>query len=138
MKEGIEKLVDLAATDYRGLVARRVRLYAVYGAAGMFALMAVLALAGAAGIWLAERYGPVNALLIVAAALLAIALALAVSGMMIRQSQLRTEELLRQNRRMAMMGALSLVASTSSRRPAALLVAIGAILALRRMIFGRG
>lgn len=138
MKDGIDKLVDLAATDYRGLVARRVRLYAVYAAAGIFSFMAVASLAGAAGIWLAERYGSVNALLIIAAAMLTIALALVVSGAMIRQSQLRTEEMLRQNRRMAMMGALSLAVSGSSRRPAALLGVIGAILVLRRVLFGRG
>lgn len=137
MNEGIEKLVDLAATDYRGLVSRRLRLYSLYAAAGVFGLLAVVALAGAAGIWLAERYGPVTALLLVAAAMLAVALGFALAAMMIKRSQLRTEAMLRQNRRIAVVGALSLLAGRSSRRPAVLLVAIGAIFALRRLLLGR-
>ncbi len=136
MNDGIDRLVELAATDYRGLIGHRLKLLGVYAAAGVFATLAVASVAGAAAIALADRFGAVNALMMVAGAMAVVALGLALTAIAMKRSHLRAEESMRLNRRMAMVGALSLLAGRSSRKPAMLLVVIGAVLALRRALFG--
>ncbi len=137
MNDGIERLVELAATDYRGLIGRRLKLLAVHAAAGVFAMLCVASLAGAAAIALADRFGAVTALAMVAAAMGLIALGLVLTAITMKRSHERVEESMRLNRQMAMVGALSLLAGRSSRRPAMLFAVIGALLALRRVLFGR-
>jgi hypothetical protein len=137
MNEGMERLVDFAATDYRALLRGRLRLYSIYAAAALFAVLAVMALAGSAAIWLASMYGPVAALAMIAGVMAVAAVGFFIAATMMRQAQIRAEAMQKQNRRLAMVGALSMFAGQPSRRSTALLVALGAIFALGRILFGR-
>ncbi len=135
--EAIGRIADLAMVDYSSLVRRRLRRFAFQAAAAAFLVLAALAATGAGAVVLAQHYGAVSAMLIIAGAALLIALAIFLAGMLADRTARRTEAMLMENRRMAMVGALSLLAG-KPRRSMTLLVVLGAVLALRRVLLRRG
>jgi MFS family permease len=135
--DAIGRIADMAIVDYSGLVRRRLRRIAFHASAGAFVVVAFLAIIAAGGILLAERYGAVAALLIIAGAALVIALSIYMAGILADRSARRTEALMTQNRRIAMLGALSLL-TQKPRRSMTLLVVLGALFTLRKVLMRRG
>ena len=135
-RETIAQIAEMATADYSGIVRRRLQLLGFQIAAGLFVALAVLAATAAGGILLAERYGPVAALLIIAGAALVMALAIYAIGQYRNRAARRSQALLAQNRQIAVMGALALL-SQKPRRSMTILVALGAIFALRKVLMRR-
>lgn len=133
-REALERIADLAFTDYPLLIRRRLRRIAFQLTAGVFALVAVLCACAAGGIVIAERYGAVPALLIIAGAALLVCLALLLALSIVERSARQREAVLAQNRRIAVVGALSLLAANRPRRSMMLLAVLGAVLAVQRLL----
>jgi arginine exporter protein ArgO len=133
-REALERIADLATTDYPLLIRRRLRRIAFQATAVVFALIAVFSACAAGGIVIAERYGAVTALLIIAGAALLVCLAILLALSVVDRSARQREALLMQNRRMAVVGALSLLAAQRPRRSMALLAVLGAILAVHKLL----
>ena len=135
-RETIARIAQIATADYSGIVRRRLQRLGFQIAVGLFVLIAGLAATAAGGILLAERYGPVAALLIIAGAALLVALLILAVGQYKDREARRAEALLEQNRQLAVMGALPFL-SEKPRRSMTLLVALGAIFALRKVLLRR-
>jgi hypothetical protein len=137
-REALERIADLATTDYPHLIRRRLRRIAFQITAGVFALVAISCAGAAGGIVIAERYGAVAALLIIAGAALLVCLAILLALSIFERSARQREAVLVQNRRMAVVGALSLLAAQRPRRSMMLLAVLGAVLAMQRLLRRRG